>query len=491
MDIQKLKSDPVQFIERFLLLKDTRDYIKLFNWQKEYLRALFSKDKPVKLGLCSACKKVGKTQGIGCGSALFVLFCWDAPTEIYLVSNSAEQSKSLAFSTLSWACEHEPTLAKATTVYRDRIVVNSTDSFIKVLPTKAKSAAGFSPSLCIWDEAHGLKDIDENLWSELTSIQTRRSITLVLSYAGIEGESNLLRRLYDIAMSDKRPDSWLVLWSHDPKISGTIDDAFLESKRLELLPHQYSRLYENRWTSAAGAYIPLTDWENCFDPELKPLPPGAGDIVYLGLDCGLRRDSAVLIGVTRQDNHYNLALFKQWLPGRGRGNEIELESIYEFLLNLHTDSHYNISACWFDPRFLHSIAQRLRAKGVNMIEVSPQPSSVSRCYEFLYQAVKGGRFSHWGEKVLTEHIMNAAALDGPVGIMLEKGHGRGRRIDGAVALSLSLWGASQAIEKKLMVLRGMPETYPGLAVPTSSRWIGQLGRRRSGNMRRVVRMFGR
>lgn len=484
--------NPVEFLEEYFLLEDTGKPIILENWQKVFLHDLLVKRQDISLAVLSATKKAGKST-LAAGIALYVLFCWQSPVEVLFIANSKEQTKTLAYRTLAYACENQSDLAKSCTVYKSgKVVVDSTGAIARCIPSKAKSVAGASPSLVVWDEAWGLTDEDEALWTELTSIPTKRSLTLVASYAGLEGQSPLLKRLYDLGTSENRPGDMLFFWSHNPRLSSWVTDKYLESQRAKLLPHQFARLFGNVWGSGAGAFIPLTDWQNCHDPELRPLEPGSTDIVYLGLDCGLRRDSAVLIGTTKQDNHYSLVIFEQWLPGRGKANEIELESIYEFLLNLHTDSHYNISACWFDPRFLHSIAQRLRAKGLTMIEVSPQPSSVSRCYEFLYQTVKGGRFSHWNEPTLTEHIMNCSAIDGPVGIMLEKGHGRGRKIDGAVALSLSLWGASQAIEKKLMVLRGSPEYATPLPVPTSSRWTGQFRRRpRGGSMQRVVDMFNR
>jgi len=485
MELAELKVNPVAFLEKFFLLKDTGKYIGFFDWQKDFLRALFSEKEPIRLAICSACKKTGKTVGVGTGAALYTLMCWPAypPVEVYFLANSLEQGKSLAFSELVWTCKNQPDLAKATTVYRDRVVVNSTGAFAKALPTKAKTVAGLAPSLTIWDEAHGLQDSDESLWSEMTSIQTKRSISLVLSYAGIEGQSNLLQRLYDIGVSDDRPDSWLFFWSHDPKISGNVDDAFLEAKRLELLPHQFSRLFENKWTSAAGSFITREQWDKCLDPQLKALPPSSTELMFLGLDCGLRRDSAVLTGVVKEGDLYKLALFRVWLPGRGKKNEIELEGIYTYLLNLHQT--YNVAGCWFDPRFLDSISQRLKQAGLNMISVSQQPSSISRCYENLYQVITGRRFTHWGEPTLTKHMMNCVATDGPAGIMLEKGGTRSHKIDGAVSLALACFGGSKHIETSIKVHRAVKQPRPAPITPTSASWTrlhGLTKRKRSGKM---------
>lgn len=465
--------DPIGFLEEYFILESTGKAIVLEDWQKKFLHDLLDDDS-ITLAVLSATKKTGKST-LAAGVALYILMCWRKPVEILFIANSFTQTQTLAYKTLAYACENHPKLAKSCTVFKaGKIVVDSTGAIARCIPTKAKSVAGAAPSLVVFDEAWGLTEEDEDLWSELTSIPTKRSLTLVASYAGLEGQSPLLERLYELGMSNDKPDDMLFLWSTNPKLSSWVTDRYLNSQRKKLLPHQFQRLFGNVFGSAAGAFISRETWDACFDPELKPLGPGSTDLVHLGLDCGLRRDSAVLTACTKTgENSYALAHFRQWLPGRGKKEEIELSNIYDYLLNLNTS--FNVSGVWFDPRFLHSIAQRLRRKGINMIEISPQSSSVSRCYEFLYQTTKANKFSHYGEPILTTHIMNASAVDGPSGIMLQKTGGRSKKIDGAVALSLALWGASQGGDKKIELIRGepLPESAQ-IQVPTRSDWVGQV-----------------
>jgi len=478
--------NPIEFLEEYFLLEDTGKPIVLEPWQKDFLNELLVDRQDISLALLSATKKTGKST-LAAGIALYVLFCWQSPVEVLFIANSREQSKTLAYRKLAYACENQPELKKSCTVYKSgRVVVDSTGAVARCIPTKAKSVAGPSPSLIVWDEAWGLTDEDEALWTELTSIPTKRSLTLVASYAGLEGQSPLLKRLYDLGKSKDKPKDMLFFWSHNPRLSSWVTTEYLESQRKKLLPHQYQRLFGNVWGSGAGAFLSRQKWDLCYNPELKPLEPGASDLVYLGLDMGLRRDSGVLVGTVKNgDNRYSLALFKQWRPRHG--DEIELENVFEFLLTINAG--YNVSGVWFDPRFLASISQRLRARGVNMVEVPPQSSSVSRCYEFLYQTVKGERFSHWNGPTLTDHIMNATAVDGPSGIMLEK-PSRGRKIDGAVSLALSLWGASQSVEKKIELLRADPvDTY---VAPSLGPWRGMMKPHQDhSRMRRTVDFFNR
>ena len=483
MDLAELKKDPIRFLETFFLLKSEDDEpISLDPWQVKFLRDLFSEEKPISLAIMSATKGVGKST-LAAGIALYVLFTWKN-AEVYFISNSREQTISLAFKTLAHACETHSSLQAATAVYKSgKVVVNSTGAIAECLPTKAKTVAGKLPSLVVWDEAHGLADTDESLWAEMTGKPSKRCISLVCSYAGIEGESPLLRRLYDTAISEDKPDKWLFFWSHDPFISSKVTQEYLDEKRKEHLPHQYVRLFENRWVSASGSFITREQWDQCLDPNLRPIPPGSSDLMFLGLDCGLRRDSAILTGILKTENQYHLAHFRCWLPGRGKKNEIELEGIYNHLLNLHQT--YNIAGCWFDPRFLSSIAQRLRAKGVNMIEVSQQPSSISRCYENLYQVLTGRRFTHWGEPTLTKHMMNCVASAGPAGIMLEKGGTRSHKIDGAVSLALACFGGSKHVETTIRVHRASSQPRPPVVTPTSPNWTRlhkPIRRRRAGEM---------
>jgi len=464
--------EPVEFLERYFLLESTGKPIVLEDWQKGFLGELFNKD--ISLAVLSATKKTGKST-LAAGIALYVLLCWPSPVEVLFIANSKEQTKTLAFRTLAYACKHQPELAKSCTVYRDKVVVNSTGAIARCIPTKAKSVAGASPSLVVFDEAWGLTSEDENLFSELTSIPTKRSLVLVCSYAGLENQSPLLKRLYDLGTSDKKPDDMFFFWNHNPKLSSWVSDSYLESQRAKLLPHQFERLFGNVWTSGAGAFILSDDWEKCLDLDLKPLPPGSDELMYYGLDIGVRKDHSCLVGVVKEGDAFKLAHFKSWQPGRGKSGEIELEAIYEYVLEMH--QAFNVSGLWYDPRYATSLVQRWKQRGVNCLEMHPQASNMARTFENLAATVKAGRFVHWGEKLLSQHVLSSVATISPYGAMIEKPT-RGVHIDGCIALSLSLWGASQAAPpREIKILRGMPETYHNIPQsPTSSRWIRDLGR---------------
>jgi phage terminase large subunit-like protein len=101
----------------------------------------------------------------------------------------------------------------------------------------------------------------------------------------------------------------------------------------------------------------------------------------------------------------------------------------------------NVSAVYFDPYQLHSIALELEKDGVRMVEL-PQTAARVEADQSLYVAIIGKTLQHYGDPALTEHIKNAVAVETPRGYRLAK-EKTSRKIDAAVALSMAHSGALQ------------------------------------------------
>ena len=78
---------------------------------------------------------------------------------------------------------------------------------------------------------------------------------LTTTYAGYEGESELLEELYKKGLRQQQiaPDLYagdglLMLWSHTP-VAPWQTDAWLEQMRSQHRPNAYLRQIENRWVT--------------------------------------------------------------------------------------------------------------------------------------------------------------------------------------------------------------------------------------------------
>ncbi len=79
-------------------------------------------------------------------------------------------------------------------------------SIIEALPISAAGEAGGNPSLTVWTELWGFQYEEALLmWDELKPVPTRPlSQRFVDTYAGYEGESLLLKGIWDRVLSGKR-----------------------------------------------------------------------------------------------------------------------------------------------------------------------------------------------------------------------------------------------------------------------------------------------
>src|SRR5262249_430955 len=102
------------------------------------------------------------------------------------------------------------------------------------------------------------------LWDEMVPVPTRKiSLRLTVTYAGFEGESELLESLYkrglqgeEIAPALYRSPGLLTFWSHDP-VAPWPPPAWLEQMRQQLRPNAYLRLIENRWVTSESPFVDM------------------------------------------------------------------------------------------------------------------------------------------------------------------------------------------------------------------------------------------
>jgi hypothetical protein len=105
----------------------------------------------------------------------------------------------------------------------------------------------------------------------------KASVRLTTTYAGFEGESELLESLYkrglqgeQIAPDLYQGDGMLMYWTHDA-IAPWQTTQWLNQMRQQLRPNAYLRQIENRFVSSEGTFVPIGWWDRCVDRDARPL----------------------------------------------------------------------------------------------------------------------------------------------------------------------------------------------------------------------------
>lgn len=474
-------------------LADTKQPIRLAAHQRAILRHATQQDEAGRFLyqtiLYSAPKKSGKTTLAALFTLWYALFVEPAGGEIFLVANDLEQSTGRVFADLVAAVRTNPVMNNRYEV-RARQIITDTRATITALASDYAGAAGSRHGLTVWDELWGYTtEGSRRLWDELTPVPTKHNSTrLVVTYAGFEGESNLLEELYkrglagepvaelahiedgDGAAACRSAGRLFVYWDHELKPHAGLTmtaDAYHEEQRQELRPAAYLRLHENRWASSISAFVSAEDWQACYSADVAPYAPGLGYRMVLGADASMSRDYTALVGAIRaKDGATHVVYCRVWKPTKGglRGGRptVDLDQgLKAAILELH-EAHA-VAAVVFDHHQMHSISLELERAGVRMIDM-PQTTARVAADQSLYDAVMGRTIRHFNHPELNQAIANAVAVETPRGFRLAK-EKTSRKIDAAVSLSMAAWGVPTY---------GAYQSLPDRQPTAPSRWnIGQ------------------
>jgi hypothetical protein len=130
------------------------------------------------------------------------------------------------------------------------------------------------------------------------------SARLTVTYAGFEGESDLLEGLYkrgiegvEIAPDLRSSDGMLMYWTHRA-CAPWQSESWLDKMRRSLRPIQYLRMIENRWVTNDSSFVDPARWQACIDTTARQLQTGRSSPVWVGVDASVKRDSTAVVAVT-------------------------------------------------------------------------------------------------------------------------------------------------------------------------------------------------
>lgn len=424
--------------------------------------------------LYSTIKKSGKTT-ISAIVGRWAAETWGPFQEIYNLGNKQKQAQDRAFKMIRRSIELGPLDKQAEwDIGATKLRHLPTGSVIEALPVSDEGEAGGNQSLTIWTELWGFQ-YEEALrfWDELQPVLTRpRSLRFVDTYAGYEGESELLKALWNLVLNDDgsvadgatrlHPD--LPVYGHAgagviayidqgvtarrmPWQQGEAGRRYYAQQEESERRHNFLRLHFNLWVSSVHALVPAEQWDALRYRRERVTEDAP---VWLAADASIRGDCAALVAVTvLRDVVLELETWI-WEPG---GVDLDYDATILAQVEACMRRFRNLRGVCYDEWQLHSDMTRLARKypGLPVTAFSQQTERTRADTDFV-KRVREQRFRHSGTAKLREHIQNADGKEIANGeaVRIVK-RADAKKIDGAVAASMASWYATQLWEEQQIV----------------------------------------
>ncbi len=380
-------------------------------------------------------------------------------SEVIIVASDQDQAKDRVFRAAKYAVENGP-LSAHVKVFKD-ILEFDNSSFIQAIPADWQGVSGGNPSCVIFDELHAwVYENQRRIFDELLIPPTvKAGCRWIASYAGFEGQSELLRSWWDmglagesvkngeglpiyfnqraslLALIDTGPESWRMPW---------MTSQYIEEVRTAERPNTFRRLWLNEWVASESQFVDEMKWDGLESKELRPLLPGDDTRLVLGIDAATTNDNAAMVGTcwNAELKTVDVRHVRVWKPERGflrlGKPTIDLaETIGREVTRLNEAGQIDCIVC--DPYQLHSLILEWEKAGIKVIELAQNAGRIDSD-QALFTAINGGALRHYGDKALTEHVKNAVAVETPRGFRIAK-EKSSRKVDACVALSMSHWGS--------------------------------------------------
>lgn len=441
-------NDLVDFLENEMYIPETGKPMSLHPEQRAVLRAMSERKDGMFLystWLFSMPKKSAKTT-IGAGVALWQ--AWRIPDgEVYIIGNDLKQADNRMAQAIRYCVEHNPRMRQRVKVTTSKYKIElDNGTKIESIPVDPRGEAGMNPTGLFWTEAWGaMGSRAEMLWSEATLSPTRsgQAFKFIESYAGFNGQSLILERLYDSVIKDgaEHPaaqelftnGSSIGYWCTRRYLDWQQDPEYYRQQALEKTPDEFARQHDNQWASATNAFVPMPWWEAC---RLEIPPMESNETMVIGIDAGISSDSFGIVGVSRRGDNVYLRYVMEYKPPKGgvidfREPEAEIRRLAK---------EFKVSCFTYDPYQLHDFCTRLQREGVGWFRSFAQGNDRLKADKQFYDTIRDRRFLHDGNPTLTQHIANAnSKVDGDKLRIIKRQEQL--KIDCAVAASMASFTA--------------------------------------------------
>ncbi len=336
-------------------------------------------------------------------------------------------------------------------------------STIEAIPIDPAGEAGGNDDLIIFSELWAFKHSKAiQMWTEMTLSPTKfgYSQRWVETYAGYDGESVILERLYESGVANgERIDlsyadndlsdlevyvngDMLSLWNTKPRLSWQTKEYY-ESEERQQQPNEFLRIHRNQWGSAIEKFVNIIWWDACKE-QLPPLT--SGEQLILGVDAAIgsssmsyMADCFAVIGVTRHPHRKeDVAVRYAGIWQAEKGKLLDFEPIENEIKRLC--SEFSVFEVAYDNYQLHDMMTRMGKLLIANFRSFGQSNDRLIADKQLQAKITSNSLSHDGNPLLRQHVDNANAktqAGDKDGIRIVK-RNEAKKVDAAVALSMAV-----------------------------------------------------
>jgi phage terminase large subunit-like protein len=449
--LSRWKRDPCAFFRECLIDPETNRPFELYAAEERFFREALTPTADGRLPfpelVYSGPKKSGKTGAAAMATIYVVLVLGGPCAEGYTAANDFEQAQGRVFQAIGRIIQASPLLASSAKITSNKIEFPSTGATITAIASDYASAAGANPTITVFDELWAYtSERAHRLFDEMVCPPTRKVATrLTVTYAGFEGESELLESLYKRGMAGEEiaPDLYrapgmLMYWTHNPPAPWQTPE-WVEQSRQQLRPNAFLRLIENRWVSSESTFVDMSWWDASTDAGLSPELTNPGLPVWVGVDASVKRDSTAVVAATFTEGKVRLVWRRVFQPSPD--SPLDFEATIERTL-LELRRRFWIREIRYDPWQMQAVAQRLTTTGLPMIEFAQSVPNLTEASTNLYEAIKGHNLIAYADPDVRLAVSRCVALETPRGWKIAKER-TSHKIDVVIALAQAVLGATQ------------------------------------------------
>lgn len=481
----------IRFIEKFCVTPEGADVgkpLKLADFQKQFIRDVYSNPAGTRRAYLSCARKNGKS---GLVSAL--LLAHTVGPEARLNSSIVSGSNSRDQAALVWnlaakMCQLSPKLSELVRIIPSgkRIIGLPLNVEYKALSADAKTAHGLSPALCLIDEIGQIRGPQSDFIDALTTSQGAHADPLLIAIStSAASDADLFSVWLDDAERSKDPrivshvykapegcdlmdeSAWKAA---NPALGlfRSLDDLreqMTQAQRMPSMENTARNLLLNQRVSTESPFISPDVWKSC---AADPLP-FEDSPVYAGLDLSARTDLTALVLIARIDDVWQVRPYF-WTPADGLLDRAKRDRVpyevfhrqgylrttpgatvdYGFVAQEMAEilADVNIQAIAYDRWRIDIFKRELERIGIELplIPHGQGFKDMAPALDSLEAELLNGRIAHGNHPVLSMCAANAITEKDPAGNRKLAKHKATGRIDGLQAMAMGFGAAATAEE---------------------------------------------
>ncbi|MBA7519051.1 hypothetical protein ES705_11125 [subsurface metagenome] len=440
--LKEYKKDIISFAEKEIYLPDKRKkLIQLETWEKEILRDCFYQDRP-SLILLSLGKKNGKSV-FSSLVLLWFLFAGEEYNELYIASNSLDQSSFIIFKNCKSMINKNPELYKRVKIYGDYIENRETKTILRCLPASFRSASGLRPGVLCIDEVKNFDVSSLEYFFEELQLAPGLDFPLILITSTVgRRQEGILWDLFEKSKQGNDKDNYYYIRQGilaNP--SSFVTEEYLDTQKRKptMRKNTFDMLHSNLWITQEEAFVSNNDYLLCLDYGLVK-NPGGNLPVFVGLDLGTKDDLTAVVTVGKNGESIFLVDHKTFDPKLT--GTLVFDDVKNYILTLSRE--YKILSLVFDPYQGIALCQELEKAGIKTREMTQSQGNCILFSQNLYSLIKNRKIRLYPDEEIRTNLLNCQVISSSRGERITK-----KRADLKIDLAVALAFASlEAVRSK-------------------------------------------